>query len=87
MKHTIETITGFAPIKITIELNTEADALLFWGKLAASDKGALDMVSKYAGANKEIEVQKLLDAGIAAGTYPLWNALDDILRERKVVEE
>jgi hypothetical protein len=86
MKHTIETITGFAPIKITIELNTEAEALLFWGKLGASDHTALDMLRKYAGYGAESMAKPLLDAGLAGGTYPLWNELDDLLKARGVLK-
>jgi hypothetical protein len=86
MKHTIETITGFAPIKITIELNTEADALLFWGKLAASDHAALEVLRKYGGAGAEGKAKPLLDAGIAGGTYPLWNELDDLLKTRGIIK-
>jgi hypothetical protein len=86
MKHSIETITGFTPIKITIKLNTEAEALLFWAKLGASDRTALDLLRKYAGDGAESMAKPLLDAGIAAGTYPLWNELDDLLKARGVLK-
>jgi hypothetical protein len=87
MKHTIETLTGFAPIKITIELNTEAEALLFWGKLGASDHAALEVLRKCAGDGAKYKVERLLDTGIADGTYSLWNALDDLLKERGIIPQ
>lgn len=85
MRHTLQPTPVFSPITLTITMDTPAEALLIWATLGV----ATDDVRKLIGALKKDDSRRLLRQAIAApiedSTYPMWNALDEKLREAGLI--
>lgn len=85
MRYNIQPTHAFKPITLTITMESPEDALLIWATLGV----ATDDVRKLIGALKKEDSRRLLRQAIAAPiedtTYPIWNALDEELREAGLV--
>jgi len=85
MKHAVIKTAGFKPITLTITMETPADALLIWATLGVT----IDAVRKVAESinipTSKALLMDVLKAGIASGTYPIWDDLDDRLREMNLL--
>ena len=85
MRHTLQTTPVFKPIHLTITMESPEDALLVWATLGV----ARDDVRKLVTALNKESSRRSLEAALAApiedSTCPVWDALDEKLRELGLV--
>jgi len=79
------TAPSAAPIEITITFATPEHALVLWAALLQRTSEIQELADKNLSPENAKRVSEMLDLGISEGTYPLWNALDDLLKARGVI--
>lgn len=85
MRHTLQATPVFKPITLTITMDTPADALLIWATLGVASADVRKLVTALNKESSRWILEAALDAPIEDSTYPMWNALDEELREAGLV--
>lgn len=81
MRHNIQTKAAFKPISLTITMESPADALLIWATLGVATADVRKLVACLKKEASQRLLEAALDAPIEDTTYPIWNELDEALRE------
>ena len=81
MKYTMNETNSFKPITLTITMDTPADALLIWATLGVASADVRKLVTALNKESSRRSLEAALDTPIEDSTYPVWNALDEKLRE------
>jgi len=82
MLHTIT--PTFTPLTVTINLQTEAEAILFWTTLAGATKPKLCATAE-RNLSSENHVKLAIALNTGASLYHVWDELDDLLRATGVI--
>lgn len=81
MRHTLQTTPLFKHLSLTITIETPEDALLIWATLGVAASDVRKLVTSLKKESSRRSLEAALDGPIEDSTYPLWNALDEKLRE------
>lgn len=85
MRHTLQTTLVFNPITLTITMESPEDALLIWATLGVATSDVRKRVTALNKWSSRRSLEAALDTPIEDSTYPVWNALDEKLRELGLV--
>lgn len=85
MRHTLQSTPVFKPITLTITMESPEDALLIWATLGVATSDVRKLVTALNKESSRRLLRQVLDAPIEDSTYPMWNALDDKLREAGLI--
>ena len=85
MRHTLQTTPVFKHINLTITMESPEDALLIWATLGVATDDVRKLVTSLKKESSRRSLEAALAAPIEGSTYPVWNALDDKLRELGLV--
>ena len=78
---------GFKPFTLEIDCTTEGFAIQLFAVLACSVKEQRREVERFAGPAALAKFDNHVGLGLSEGTYPLWNALDDMLVAQGVINK
>ena len=81
MRHTLQTTPVFKPIHLTITMESPEDALLIWATLGVATDDVRKLVTSLNKESSRRLLRQAIDAPIEDSTYPMWDALDEKLRE------
>lgn len=81
MRHTLQATPAFKPIALTITMESPEDALLIWATLGVATSDVRKMVTALNKESSRRSLEAVLDAPIEDSSYPVWDALDEKLRE------
>ena len=85
MRHTLQTTPVFKPIHLTITMESPEDALLIWATLGVAESDVRNLVTALNKESSRRSLEAALAAPIEDGTYFVWEALDEKLRELGLV--
>ena len=85
MRHTLQTTPLFKPINLTITMESPEDALLIWATLGVARSDVRKLVTALKKESSQRLLRRAIDAPIEDSTYPVWDALDEKLREAGLV--
>ena len=85
MKYTLQPTPVFKPITLTITMESPEDALLIWATLGVATSDVRKLVTALKKESSQRSLEAALDAPIEDSTYPMWNALDEELRDLGLV--
>ena len=85
MRHTIQPTPGFKHINLTITMESPKDALLIWATLGVATDDVRKLVTSLKKESSRRLLRQAIGAPIEDSTYPMWDALDDKLRELGLV--
>ena len=85
MRHTLQTTSLFKPINLTITMESPEDALLIWATLGVAESDVRKLVTALNKESSRRSLEAALAAPIKDSTYPVWDALDEKLRELGLV--
>ena len=85
MRHTLQPTPVFKDIRLTITMESPEDALLIWATLGVATSDVRKLVTALNKESSRRSLEAALDAPIEDSSYPIWNALDEKLREAGLI--
>ena len=85
MRHTLQTTPLFKHISLTITIESPEDALLIWATRGVATSDVRKLVTSLKKESSRRSLEAALYAPIEDSTYPVWDALDEKLRELGLV--
>ena len=81
MRHTLQPAPVFKHINLTITMESPEEALLIWATLGVARDDVRKLVTALKKESSRRLLRQAIDAPIEDSTYPVWDALDEKLRE------